>query len=203
MIENQSQLAWQNHYRKEKSRLVFPDENVIRFLKGNEVPRGLLDLGCGPGRHSIVAKSMGFEVTACDFIGNELIDNHKFYREDINWVQTNVTSLPFKENSFETILCWGVLHYLDEENLQKSIKEIFRVLKPNGIFFASMRAKEDTHLSFQATQGDLTNSNHNYFSQSEVLNFFDNYGKVRQGYISRIPLGSTKVVAHHTVEVKT
>ena len=46
--------------------------------------------------------------------------------------------LPFKDNSFDLIVCSEVLEHLHEYN--DAIKEMKRVLKPGGKFFASVPA---------------------------------------------------------------
>ncbi len=43
---------------------------------------------------------------------------------------TDSESLPFKDNYFDFIYSWGVIHHTP--NTQKAIDEIYRVLKPSG-----------------------------------------------------------------------
>ena len=47
-------------------------------------------------------------------------------------------SLPFPNNSFDLVICSEVLEHLHEYN--DAIKEIHRVLKPGGKFYASVPA---------------------------------------------------------------
>ena len=58
---------WDSHYAKEKSKLVFPDENLVRILSRIPTTGAALDHGAGSGRHTILLKSYGFQVSACDY----------------------------------------------------------------------------------------------------------------------------------------
>ena len=51
----------------------------------------------------------------------------------VNYVQPQVDGhLPFQDNSFDLITCFGVLHHIP--NVSKVLSEIYRCLKPGGIF---------------------------------------------------------------------
>ena len=45
-------------------------------------------------------------------------------------VHGDITKLPFKENTFDYILCNHVLEHIENDNL--AMKELFRVMKPGG-----------------------------------------------------------------------
>jgi ubiquinone/menaquinone biosynthesis C-methylase UbiE len=49
-------------------------------------------------------------------------------------VLASATELPFEDNSFEMVFAAGLYHHLSDEEFLKSVKEIHRVLKPNGVF---------------------------------------------------------------------
>ena len=53
--------------------------------------------------------------------------------------QGDVLSLPFKDNSFDIVYSFGVLHHVP--NIEKAQKEIHRVLKPNGELIVMLYAK--------------------------------------------------------------
>ena len=56
---------WETHYKRDRSALFFPDENLVRLLKkaldaSPKNPEFLaLDLGCGSGRHLSLCRDLG------------------------------------------------------------------------------------------------------------------------------------------------
>ena len=57
-----------------------------------------------------------------------------------NIYQGDAENLPFKNNSFEYILSYGVLHH--SEDTQKAFNELHRVLKPGGKFLVMVYNKD-------------------------------------------------------------
>ncbi len=99
----------------------------------------VLDIGCGEGRHTIEACRR--KDTLCvggDFIFENLIETRKkldFHRElndlscrTIDLSCMNVTCLPFKENSFDLVICSEVLEHIQDD--AKAVSELIRIVKP-------------------------------------------------------------------------
>ena len=73
-------------------------------------------------------------VVALDLSYNSLrISREQFAKKkrysNIEGVQGNILTLPFAENTFDMVMTCGVLEYV---NLDDGLKELSRVLKPNG-----------------------------------------------------------------------
>ena len=93
----------------------------------------LLDLCCGTGDLCQIAKDIQplALVTGVDFSENMLkIANAKTH--NIKYIQSDVNKLPFENNSFNFVTISFGLRNLN--NPEKTIEEIYRVLKPNGKF---------------------------------------------------------------------
>ena len=95
-----------------------------------------LDAGCGGGRYTVALKKIGFkEVVGVDIseIGindaRKRIEKNKI--EGVSFVVGSVLGLPFKDNDFDFVFSNGVLHHTS--SISDGIKEMVRVLKPNGI----------------------------------------------------------------------
>ena len=56
-------------------------------------------------------------------------------------VQANIKALPFRDNTFELVLCVSVL--LDATPMKPAIQELFRVLRPHGQLAVSVLKSED------------------------------------------------------------
>lgn len=106
----------------------------------------VLDLGCGEGRHVIAAYTQG-NITS---IGVDLClkdvqaTQEKFspFAEPGNPDKhfglsvANALELPFADNTFDKIICSEVLEHIPD--YAAALKEICRVLKPGGLFCASV-----------------------------------------------------------------
>jgi ubiquinone/menaquinone biosynthesis C-methylase UbiE len=97
--------------------------------------KDVLEIGCGMGGMSMLWAQAGANITSCD-INPVAIEQttHRFalyhlkgrvQREDAN-------ALSFGDRCFDYVYSWGVLHH--SPNLEQSVKELFRVLKPGGEF---------------------------------------------------------------------
>ncbi len=198
MADNQQ--VWETHYTRPRARQTYPDENVVRVLKkefAHEIPGSTaLDLGSGSGRHLSLLSEHFSRTVACDFSINSL----KLYAaENFGAFQAALPELPFLTQSFDFILCWGVLHYLPENTLSPAISEIHRILKPGGKIFLTLRSDSDTHLKAQLTQGDLKDGDAGLFSKDETLSLFREFTRTSYGFIARQPLGEEHIVAHHMI----
>ena len=56
-------------------------------------------------------------------------------------VTYDITKIPEKENTFDLILCYHILEHVIEDT--KAMKELYRVLKPNGTVLIQTPFKED------------------------------------------------------------
>ena len=51
-------------------------------------------------------------------------------------------TLPFEDQFFSLITCFDVLEHLDEQDIDTTISEILRVLRPGGVFFGSVSCRK-------------------------------------------------------------
>jgi len=198
-----NQNVWDNHYVRSRAQQLYPDENVVRLLKKEfaavAAKSCALDLGAGSGRHLPLLQEHFEHVYACDFSRTSL---SLYSEEKLHKAQAKLPELPYADNSFDFILCWGVLHYLAQEEIAVAIAEIRRVLKPNGSIFLTLRSDKDTHLKSQLSAGDLREGHARLFSKEEALTLFEGVSQIKYGFILRQILDEELVVAHHVLWVK-
>ncbi len=107
----------------------------------------ILEIGFGNGKFfdKIFSKAEGLKVTGLDFSETMLNAAKENNKETVaNGKLTlqfgSSDKLPFPENSFDKIFCINVIYFWDEPILD--LKEMYRVMKPGGRFYATVRTKE-------------------------------------------------------------
>src|SRR5215210_4587981 len=116
--------------------------NYIRIA--NDIARHvragrLLDWGCGFGQMTYLLERRGFAVTPFDIGTPETILPDIPLCRRLSVVRSaERTTLPFEDAAFDYVLSCGVLEHVEEGNMPgdevRSLQEIARVLRPNGIF---------------------------------------------------------------------
>src|SRR5919107_554661 len=127
-----------------------------QLLKGRFDPRRrLLDAGCGSGRNLVYFLRAGFDVYAVDLSGEavaqvrSLAHTHAPQLPAENFRREPVERMSFEDESFDAVLSSAVLHFArDEAHWLAMMREMWRVLKPGGIFFARLAstAGVESHL---------------------------------------------------------
>ena len=97
--------------------------------KGKKV----LEIGCGAGTDSSQFAKHGANVTGVDLTPAAIeVTKHRFKTMGLkgNFLVADAENLPFKNNEFDYVYSFGVLHHTP--NTQKTIDEVYRVLKKDG-----------------------------------------------------------------------
>ena len=98
-----------------------------------EGKKSILEIGCGNGRDSILFALAGLKVTAIDLVPEAIEiakENAKNAGVEIDFQVGNAEKLQFADKSFDALFTLSVLH---STNMDKSIPEIYRVLKNKGM----------------------------------------------------------------------
>lgn len=115
-------------------------EREIRSMTGwMSLPEGagVLDVGCGTGRHAEALRALGYKVTGLDLSPALLNEARKKDTEGlIQWVQGDMRSIPFADGSFEAVVNWFTSfgYFGDDADNDKVLSEMSRVLVPGGKF---------------------------------------------------------------------
>lgn len=95
----------------------------------------LFEPGIGTGRIAIPFAERGYSVTGADISGEMLkILKEKLKlkqpRPAVNYIQQDITSLPFADASFDMAVAVHIFHLIPE--WKKAVSEVFRILKPHS-----------------------------------------------------------------------
>lgn len=104
-----------------------------------------LDLGCGPGRHSMQFARAGFDVTAFDLSPEAVAMVEGKAREAGIGIGTrcgDMRRLPFPDASMDCLLAYHVISHTDTEGIREVLSEIRRVLRPGGELYLSFCSKK-------------------------------------------------------------
>ena len=126
----------------------------------NQNKKDFLDLGCGIGRHSVLFGLNGFNISCLD-ISEDGINKTKKWCESENIVAdykiSDMLNLPYKDNSFDCILCFNVISHTDTSGIKKVISELKRVLKDDGEVYLTLCSKETW--GFKQTDWPMVDAN--------------------------------------------
>ena len=112
-------------------------KKVVKLIKATN-PESILDIATGTGDLAIIlaetnaTKIVGLDISSGMLeIGKEKIKK-KSLETKIDMILADSENMPFEDNSFDAItVTFGVRNF---ETLESGLKEIYRVLKPNGTF---------------------------------------------------------------------
>lgn len=121
--KNNESILTNNHFEYFYTELFGIDKS---FYTGKKI----LDIGCGP-RGSLEWAENAYERVGLDPLANKYkslgIDKHK-----MTYVDSGSENIPYADQYFDAVFSFNSLDHVD--NLDKTIEEIIRVLKPRGIF---------------------------------------------------------------------
>jgi tellurite methyltransferase len=108
-------------------------------------PMKVLDAGCGSGRNLAYFFRTGFDVCGVDQ-SPEAITQIKLLAAELapdlaadNFRVEPVEALSFADANFDVVISSAVLHFArNEEHWLSMVQEMWRVLKPGGLFFARL-----------------------------------------------------------------
>lgn len=107
-----------------------------RFLQLLPLPDGLtLDVGCGEGRFPRDLKQRGYRVIGVD-ASKTLIEHAREADPDGDYRVADAAQLPFEDGSIRLVTAFMSLHDIDD--MEEAIREIGRVLAPDGRLCAAI-----------------------------------------------------------------
>jgi len=97
----------------------------------------VLSVGCGPSMEAGYFLNKGCQYYGIDLSEHMLHEARKRHKDEtIFLTQGNMTTLPFRDATFDILLCLGSLEYIDNKNVV--VSELYRVMNNNAVVIISM-----------------------------------------------------------------
>lgn len=161
------------HPRVESLHPIFQDHGV----------KHILDLGCGDGRHLIYLSRLGYRVFGLDRSFEGVRSSKKWLvNEDYAYrlLSADMAHLPFSSLSFDAVIAVQVIHHNIVTLIKKTIEEVYRVLRDNGLFCATV-AKFPPPMDWKTSHAEIEKNTyikeegfekgipHHFFNQNELV----------------------------------
>ena len=130
MMNQMQKQSFTKYELKRRKEIVFDFVSKISIKPDHTA----LDLGCGAGQYLLGLADIGFKCTGADISEDMLqITSSKLEKASLQNTKllcADCYDVPLPSNSFDLIICIGVLEYLDKES--SALAEINRLVKYDG-----------------------------------------------------------------------
>jgi len=122
-----------------------PNDQEILYRFSQEIgARGpVWDFGCGPGQTAKYLKKLGIEISGLD-LSEKILEQARTIHPEIHFRKGNLLELDFENDSISGVVAFYAIVHFTEEQVEVVFREIFRVLRPGGIFLFTYHAGEET-----------------------------------------------------------
>lgn len=142
-------------------------------LKNNE---SILEIGFGNGKffNKLFSTAANLKISGLDFspeMLREATANNKSIPGNgtLTLQLGSSDKIPFADNSFDKVFCINVIYFWEQPELH--VKEIYRVLKPGGKFYTTIRTKESLAEMPFTKYGFITYTKQEWIHVLEVNHF--------------------------------
>jgi ubiquinone/menaquinone biosynthesis C-methylase UbiE len=151
-------------------------------LKDNE---SILEIGFGNGNffEKVFSAASNLKIAGLDFSPEMVKAAAAKNQSSVNTGKLTLQfgssdKIPFPDNSFDKVFCINVIYFWDQP--ADHLKEIYRVLKPGGTFYTSIRTKESMEQLPFAKYGFTTYTQEEWIKMLEANHFHFVYAQKAQ-----------------------
>jgi 2-polyprenyl-3-methyl-5-hydroxy-6-metoxy-1,4-benzoquinol methylase len=119
----------------------------------------ILDAGCGGGRNLVYFLRSGYEVFGVDQDPQAIEQVQALAKvlapalAQSNFQTSSIEKMPFPTEHFDVVICSAVLHFAgNEQHFYEMLGEMWRILKPGGLFFARLASSTGIEDRIQVIQ---------------------------------------------------
>lgn len=154
-IDNHAYYEWYN--RNERMRMRYPSDLAIGFVANNlRSPGRVLDLGCGSGRHVIMAAEFGHEAHGVD-LAHEGLDYCAEVAASrglrVHLRQAGMADTGYADATFDAVICYNAINGNTLAEQRAVVAEIWRILQPGGCLLVNFYGEQDGVARLGRTHG--------------------------------------------------
>lgn len=175
---------WENTYKTKgivQDKILQTVKQSVQVMLKNRCKK-VLDLGCGTGRHTLYLAQNNFDVygidksqTAIDITGQRALELNL----NVTLKQSDLKKINFENDFFDAVLCvWTTGHGL-KKDVKKSVSEMYRVLKPNGLLFVDFMSTKDLNYGKGIALEEATFL-HDFLDHSDVPHHYSSYTELQE-----------------------
>lgn len=168
------------HDKKPKDQEIFR-----RFVKKIGNKRPVWDFGCGPGYSTRYLTDLGLEISGLDLSG-KTVGQARAIHPEILFRKGNILELDFDSASIAGIVAFYAIVHFTPDQVRTAFREVFRVLKPGGLFLLTFHIGEKT-LHVDEFLGRKTDIDFMFFTTDFVRGCLEDRGFERLEIIEREP----------------
>jgi SAM-dependent methyltransferase len=177
------------------------EEEIEKILSLTDFQgRSVLDLCCGPGRHSLVLARRGFTVTGVDrtsFLLEKARERAKASKLEVEWLLEDMRTY-VRPGAYDLVLSmFTSFGFFDKKEEDITVlHNIYQSLKVGGVCLIDVVGKERLARRFQPTTSQVTPDGTIFVQRCEI---FDEWTRIRNEWIL-IRDGTAKSFRfHHTI----
>jgi tellurite methyltransferase len=113
-----------------------PNDTVAEWADNLPAGASVFDLGCGIGRHVLYLGERGFSMAGADISPTGVERTYAVCAERglaFDGRVCDMTVLPWPDETFDAALSTSTIHHGLRANIQQTIGEVWRILKPGGL----------------------------------------------------------------------
>ncbi len=100
------------------------------------VNKTVLDIACGEGYGTNLLSNFAEKIAGVDIDNQTIVEaKSKYTSKNIEFAQGDTSNIPFPDSAFDVVVSFETIEHHDKHD--EMIKEIKRVLKPDGVFIIS------------------------------------------------------------------
>jgi tellurite methyltransferase len=135
---------------------IYLFDQLLRGRFDGEGRTRVLDAGCGGGRNLPFFVQHGFDVHAIDADRSAVAAVSAMLNGSGDVRYGTLESLTWDSASMDVVICSAVLHFArDEDHFDVMTRELWRVLRPGGLFFARLASSIGIEKLLPAAKGRM------------------------------------------------